>query len=335
VYLSDIDFLKIENELYDAYFLKAEILDSLKKLKTEGFLKKSDEIENFLYACYESVKYKGKLNILDILELSDSDFQEFIKIYKSKEKEIGFPINKGQRYVKDLKNKRTYSLIFATLYVIIMLAVLPFTFRFHPENWLIYGLIIIIPWFLLLAYIIFLSKRIYKFNEKLSIKYNNKEYIPPLKLYISQIEWIQNEVTYDFPMFVKEEIDYVMSLPDTVECGRCYGTGKVQKESYHTEFSPHYEIYYGAEGARAYRQGVDTKEIFDGFKDVKCDECGGLGYFYTQKWKDKIRALGYKLINDFNRFYMYPDLKDEIQRLNSKLQIYISRLRLINDTFYS
>jgi len=58
-------------------------------------------------------------------------------------------------------------------------------------------------------------------------------------------------------------------------------------------------------------------------------------FFYTQEWKDKIRALGYKKINDFNRFYMYPELKDEIQRLNSKLQIYISRLRLINDTFYS
>jgi len=334
--LSDTDFLKIENELYDAYFLKAKILDSLEKLKTEEFLKKSDEIESFLYACYGSVKYKGKLNILDILELSDSDFQEFIKIYKSKEKEIGFPINKGQRYVKDLKNKRTYLLIFATLYVIIMLAVLPFTFRFHPENWLIYGLIIIIPWFLLLAYIIFLSKRIYKFNEKLSIKYNNKEYIPPLKLYIPQIEYIQNEVTYDFPMFVKEEIDYVMSLPDTVKCGECGGSGIVQKESYHTQFSPHYEYYEGAYGqGGAYRQGVDTKEIFDGYIDVKCEHCGGRGFFYTQKLKDKIRALGYKKINDFNRFYMYPELKDEIQRLNSKLQIYISRLRLINDTFYS
>ena len=277
--LSDKDIYRMENKLDLAFHSKIEILKSLEELKPEGFLKMSNEIKNFLNANYGSVKYKNKLSILDILELSDSDFKDFIKIYKSKENEIGFPINKGQRYVKDLKNKRTYLLIFATLYVIIMLAVLPFTFGSHPENWLIYGLIIIIPWFLLLAYIIFLSKRIYKFNEKLSIKYNNKEYIPPLKLDISQIEWIQNELTYDFPMFVKNEIDYVMSLPDTVKCGICGGSGLVQKESYHTQFSPHYEIYYGGDGARAYRQGVDTEEIFDGYIDVKCEHCGGRGFF--------------------------------------------------------
>jgi len=331
--LSDKDIYRMENKLDLAFHSKIEILKSLEELKPEGFLKMSNEIKNFLNANYGSVKYKNKLSILDILELSDSDFKDFIKIYKSKENEIGFPINKGQGYVKDLKNTRRYLLIFTTLYVIIMLTVLPLVFVFRPKNWLIYELIIIIPWLLLLVFVIFLSRRIYKFNKKLSIKYNNKEYIPPLKLDISQIEWIQNEVTYDFPKFVKNVIDYVMSLPDIVKCSVCGGSGKVIKPSWHTEWSPR---YVGSDGEGYYKSGEEAKTIFDGYKDVECEHCGGLGYFYYQETKDKIRAHGYELIYDFNNFLnMYPNLKDEIQRLNSKLQIYASRLRLINDTFYS
>jgi len=321
---TDEDIYRMRNSLDLSYNSKIKILKSLEKLKTEGFLKKSDEIENFLNACYGSVKYKEKLNILDILELSDSDFQEFIKIYKNKEKEIGFPINKGQVYVKSLKNKRRYLLIFTTLYSAILLALIPLIFVFYPKNWLIYDSIITIPWLLSLVYVIILSRRIYKFNKKLLIKYNNKEYIPPLKLDISKIEWIKNEVNYDFPMFVKNVIDHVMSLPNTVKCSVCGGTGKVERP-----------IIYEYE-EETYGGNVERKSKVIGYEDVKCKHCGGVGHFYIQGTKDKIRAHGYELINDFNNFLnMHPNLKDEIQRFNLKIQIYISRLRLINDTFYS
>jgi len=290
------------------------------------------------------VKYKEKLNILDILELSDSDFQEFIKIYKSKEKEIGFPINKGQVYVKSLKNKRRYLLIFTTLYSAILLALIPLIFVFYLKNWLIYDSIITIPWLLSLVYVIILSRRIYKFNKKLLIKYNNKEYIPPLKLDISKIEWIKNEVNYDFPMFVKNVIDYAMSLPNTVKCSVCGGSGQVREPIHHVEYKtepPSYDYYFDySSGTWRWRSTGETNvyktEEFIEWVDVKCKHCGGVGHFYIQGTKDKIRAHGYELINDFNNFLnMHPNLKDEIQRFNLKIQIYISRLRLINDTFYS
>jgi hypothetical protein len=323
--LSDKDIIRIRNSLDLSYNSKIKILESLEKLKTEGFLKKSDEIENFLNACYGPVKYKEKLNILDILELSDSDFQEFIKIYKSKEKEIGFSTKNGQVYIKGLKNKRRYLLIFTTLYSAILLILLPYIFVFYPENWLIYDSIISIPWLLSLVYVIILSIHIYKFNKKLLIKYKNREYIPPLKLDISKIEWIKNEVNYDFPMFVKNVIDHVMSLPNTVKCSVCGGTGKVLQP-----------ITYCYNVVDEDGRVVDYKCEVTGYEYVKCKHCGGVGYFFIQGTKDKIRAHGYELINDFNNFLnMYPNLKDEIQRFNLKIQIYISRLRLINDTFYS
>jgi len=336
---SEEEVHRMENYLDLAYHSKIKILKSLEELKPEGFLKMSNEIKNFLNVNYGSVKYKNKLNIQDILELNDSDFQDFIKIYKSKEKEIGFPINKGHRYVKDLKNKRRYFLIFTTLYVFIMFAVLPLMFVFYPKNWLIYDFIIIIVWLLLLIYVIFLSRRIYKFNRKLSIKYNNKEYIPPLKLDISQIEWIQNEVTYDFPMLVKNVIDYVMSLPDIVKCSVCDGSGQVLEPRLQTEQATTATIGANAGQIISYDRGDGTmvQEVFTiEWIYVKCKHCGGVGYFYIRETKDKIRAHGYELIYDFNNFLnMYPNLKDDIQRLNSKLQIYVSRLKLIKDTFYS
>jgi len=353
--LSDLDIYRIGNSLDLAYHSKIKILKSLEELKTEGFLKMSNEIKNFLNANYRSVKYKNKLNILDILELSDSDFQDFIKIYKSKEKEIGVPINKGQVYVKSLKNKRRYLLIFTALYVFIMLALLPLIFVFYLKNWLIYDSIITIPWLLSLVYVIILSRRIYKFNKKLSIKYNNKEYIPPLKLDISKIEWIKNEVNYDFPMFVKNAIDYVMSLPNTVKCSVCGGSGQVREPRHHVEYTiqtesvplkPYdigydHDYFYSTGTIRPPREVSRTEIVRTGeetieWVPVKCKHCGGVGHFYIQGTKDKIRAHGYELINDFNNFLnTHPNLNDEIQRLNSKLQIYISRLRLINDTFYS
>jgi hypothetical protein len=326
-----------------------KILRSLKELKPEGFLKMSNEIKNFLNANYGSVKYKNKLNILDILELSDSDFQDFIKIYKSKEKEIGFSINKGQFYIKRLKNIRRFFLIFATLYGVIMLAVMPFMFVFYPKNWLTYELIIIVPWLLSLIYIIiFPTRHIYKFNKNLLIKYNNKEYIPPPKLDISQIEWIQNELTYDFPTLVKNVINYVMSLPDTVKCRVCNGKGQILEERhypiYTTESVPLYPEssfdYFDRSGyprINVYFPGqvTQTGEVTK-LELVTCKHCGGLGYIYIRETKDKIRAHGYELINDFNNFLnTYPNLKDDIQSLNSKLQIYVSRLKLIKDTFYS
>ncbi|MFP3300241.1 MAG: hypothetical protein RXN92_04100 [Thermoplasmatales archaeon] len=322
--LSDQDIYRIRNSLDLSYNSKIKILKSLEELKTEGFLKKSDEIENFLNACYGSVKYKEKLNIMDILELSDSDFQEFIRIYKSKEKEIGFSIKNGQVYIKGLKNKRSHLLIFNILYSALLLFLLPFKFVFHPKNWLIYDSIIIIPWLLSLVYIIILSMHIHKSNRKLLIKYNNREYIPPLKLDITKIEWIKNEVNYDFPMFVKNVIDYVMSLPNTVKCSVCGGTGKVERPI----------IYEYDE--ETYGGNVERKREVIGYKDVECKHCGGVGYFYIQGTKDIIKAHGYELINYFNNFLnMHPNLKDEIQRFNLKIQIYISRLRLINDNFYS
>jgi len=355
--LSDEDIYRMRNSLDLSYNSKIKILKSLEKLKTEGFLKKSDEIENFLNGCYGSVKYKEKLNILDILELSDSDFQEFIKIYKSKEKEIGFSIKNGQVYIKGMKNKRGYLLIFTILYSAVLLILIPFIFVFYPENWLIYDSIISIPWLLSLVYVIILSRRIYKFNKKLSIKYNNKEYIPPLKLDISKIEWIKNEVNYDFPMFVKNVIDYVMSLPNTVKCSVCGGSGQVREPRHHDEYTTgSVQVYplnpkpydYGYDSDYFYSTGT-IRPIIDVYRteivrtgetiewvDVKCKHCGGVGHFYIQGTKDKIRAHGYELIYDFNNFLnTHPNLNDEIQRLNSKLQIYISRLRLINDTFYS
>jgi len=338
---SEEEVHRMENYLDLAYHSKIQILKSLEELKPEGFLKMSNEIKNFLNLNYGSVKYKNKLNIQDILELYDSDFQDFIKIYKSKEKEIGFPINKGQRYVKDLKNKRKYLLIFTTLYVFIMFAVLPLMFVFYPKNWLICDLIIIIVWLLLLIYVIFLSRRIYKFNRKLSIKYNNKEYIPPLKLDISQIEWIQNEVTYDFPMLVKNVIDYVMSLPDIVKCSVCDGSGQVLEARHNIEYrtevgfqdsnNPNDPPFLGPPQTQQVPIGETVEWV-----EVKCKHCGGVGYFYIREMKDKIRAHGYELIYDFNNFLnMHPNLKDDIQRLISKLQIYVSRLKLIKDTFYS
>jgi len=353
--LSDEDIYRMRNSLDLSYNSKIKILKSLEKLKTEGFLKKSDEIENFLNGCYGSVKYKEKLNILDILELSDSDFQEFIKIYKSKEKEIGFSIKNGQVYIKGMKNKRGYLLIFTILYSAVLLILIPFIFVFYPENWLIYDSIISIPWLLSLVYVIILSRRIYKFNKKLSIKYNNKEYIPPLKLDISKIEWIKNEVNYDFPMFVKNAIDYVMSLPNTVKCSVCGGSGQVREPRHHVEYKIEHVPLYSKpyDGTFDYYTYYDYstgtirfipyttvivptgKETIE-WVDVKCKHCGGVGHFYIQGTKDKIRAHGYELIYDFNNFLnTHPNLNDEIQRLNSKLQIYISRLRLINDTFYS
>jgi len=335
--LSDQDIYRIRNSLDLSYNSKIKILKSLEELKTEGFLKKSDEIENFLNACYGSMKYKGKLNIIDILELSDSDFQEFIRIYKSKEKEIGFSIKNGQVYIKSLKNKRSHLLIFNILYSALLLFLLPFIFVFYPKNWLMYDSIIIILWLLSLAYIIILSMHIHKFNKKLLIKYNNREYIPPLKLDISKIDWIKNEVNYDFPMFVKNVIDYVMSLPNTVKCSVCGGSGEVLVEimvptpcpgDYSTT-----RIEYDTNGNGPYQVEECYKKEW---VPAKCKHCGGVGYFYIQGTKDIIKAHGYELINDFNNFLnMHPNLKDEIQRFNLKIQIYISRLRLINDTFYS
>jgi len=316
-----------------------KILRSLKELKSEGFLKMSNEIKNFLNANYGPVKYKNKLNILDILELSDSDFQDFIKIYKSKEKEIGVSINKGQFYVKRLKNIRRYLLIFATLYGVIMLAVLPFMFVFYPKNWLTYELIIIVPWLLSLIYIIFPTWRIYKFNKRLSIKYNNKEYIPPPKLDILQIEWIQNESTYDFPTHVKNVINYVMSLPDTVKCSVCGGSGEVlvARDVPDPNCTPGSWETYVFGGIDMDGKAIWYKECYTTeWVPAKCKHCGGLGYIYIQETKEKIKAHGYELIYDFNNFLnKYPNLKDEIQSLNSKLQIYVSRLKFIKDTFYS
>jgi len=335
--LSDQDIYRIRKSLDLSYNSKIKILKSLEELKTEGFLKKSDEIENFLNACYESVNYKEKLNIMDILELSDSDFQEFIRIYKNKEKEIGFSIKNGQVYIKGLKNKRSHLLIFAILYSALLLFLLPFIFVFYPKNWLIYDSIIIIPWLLSLVYIITLSMHIHKSNNKLLIKYNNREYIPSLRLDISKFDWIKNEVNYDFPMFVKNVIDHVMSLPNTVKCSVCGGSGKVLEarevravnwtaDSYRTT-----RIVYDIDGPHEIEEYYTTEWV-----PVKCKHCGGVGYFYIQGTKEKIKAHGYELINDFNNFLnMYPNLKDEIQRFNLKIQIYISRLRLINDTFYS
>ena len=333
--LSDQDIYRIKNSLDLSYNSKIKILKSLEELKTEGFLKKSDEIENFLNACYGSVKYKEKLNIMDILELSDSDFQEFIRIYKSKEKEIGFSIKNGEVYIKGLKNKRSHLLIFNILYSALLLFLLPFRFVFYPKNWLIYDSIIIIPWLLSLVYIIILSMHIHRSNRKLLIKYNNREYIPPLKLDITKIEWIKNEVNYDFPMFVKNVIDYVMSLPNTVKCNVCRGSGEVLVAILvplpcaldHSTTS----TVYGTDGAYEDKECWEEKWV-----PAKCKHCGGVGYFFIQGTKDKIREHGYELINDFNNFLnMHPNLKDEIQRFNLKIQIYISRLRLINDTFYS
>jgi len=325
--LSDQDIYRIRNSLDLSYNSKIKILKSLEELKTEGFLKKSDEIENFLNACYGSVKYKEKLNIMDILELSDSDFQEFIRIYKSKEKEIGFSIKNGQVYIKGLKNKRSHLLIFNILYSALLLFLLPFIFVFYPKNWLIYDSIIIIPWLLSLVYIIILSMHIHKSNKKLLTKYNNREYIPPLKLDISKIDWIKNEVNYDFPMFVKNVIDHVMSLPNTVKCSVCDGSGQVleprEVPAPLTNCPPESRrsyISYDMDGNQYLVEECYTIE----WVPVKCKHCGGVGYFYIQGTKDIIKAHGYELINDFNNFLnMHPNLKDEIQRFNLKIQIYI------------
>ena len=352
--LSDQDIYRIRNSLDISYNSKIKILRSLEELKTEGFLKKSDEIENFLNACYGSLKYKEKLNIMDILELSDSDFQEFIRIYKSKEKEIGFSIKNGQVYIKGLKNKRSHLLIFNILYSALLLFLLPFIFVLYPKNWLIYDSIIIIPWLLSLVYIIILSMHIHKSNKKLLIKYNNREYIPPLKLDISKMDWIKNQVNYDFPMFVKNVIDHVMSLPNTVKCSVCGGTGQVREPRHHVEYTiqtecvplkPYdigydHDYFYSTGTIRAPREVCSTEIVRTGetieWVPAKCKHCGGVGYFYIQGTKEEIKAHGYELINNFNNFLnMYPNLEDEIQRFNLKIQIYLSRLRLINDTFYS
>jgi len=259
------------------------------------------------------------------------------KLYMVKE-------NRTKQYIKKLKKIRKYLLLFATLYGVIMFAVLPLMS-------VLYESIIIIPWLLLLIYVISLSRRIYKFNKNLLIKYNNKEYIPPLKLDISPIEWIQNELTYDFPTLVKNVINYVMSLPDTVKCSVCGGTGEVLMTIHHTEYttesvplypdSPLYDDWDSSGNWKPHINFYTTKLVPTGKetieeKYVKCKHCGGLGYFYIRETKDKIRVHGYELINDFNNFLnTYPNLKDDIQSLNSKLQIYVSRLKFIKDTFYS
>ena len=180
---------------------------------------------------------------------------------------------------------------------------------------------------------------IHKSNKKLLTKYNNREYIPPLKLDISRIDWIKNEVNYDFPMFVKNVIDYVMSLPNTVKCSVCGGSGEVlePREVLDPNCTPGSTETYVSGGIDMDGHTIWVKECYTiEWVPAKCKHCGGLGYFFIQGTKDKIREHGYELINDFNNFLkMYPNLKDEIQRFNLKIQIYISRLRLINDTFYS
>jgi DnaJ-class molecular chaperone len=127
-----------------------------------------------------------------------------------------------------------------------------------------------------------------------------------------------------------------MSLPNTVKCSVCDGSGQVLEPrevptSCPSSYSRTY-VTYDMYGNPYWTEECYTIE----WVPVKCKHCGGVGYFYIQGTKDIIKAHGYELINDFNNFLnMHPNLKDEIQRFNLKIQIYISRLRLINDTFYS